>query len=397
MKKYLILLLLLILIPLKSLAQDKVNIYVFHQYTCPHCKAALTYLDELKDKRDDFMVYDYELAKEEHAFNRIQYQKICEALKIDIQSVPLIIIGNEYFIGFSDSKKDEINKYIDFYKDKNYKDIAGITLDLVDDDGNSKIIPYGDKEYTVDTIFGKINLKNLSLPIITIVIGFVDGFNPCAMWILLFLITMLFNMKDKKKMWILGLSFIGTSAFMYFLFLMAWINVNNFINSIHFLQIIVGIFAIIFGGYNLYNYFKERKENDGCTVIKKEKRKFVTKNVTKIVENKYFILSILGVMALAVIVNLIELLCSLGLPTMYTEILSMNNLTTGEYIRYNILYVIFFIIDDLVIFVISMITLKSTAISTKYNKYSHLIGGIIMLLIGILIIFKPEWLSFNFS
>ena len=397
MKKYLVLLFLLILIPLSSLAQDKVNVYVFHQYTCPHCNALLTYLDELKKDRDDFILYDYELAKDEHAFNRIQYQKVCEALDINIQSVPLVIIGNEYFIGFSDSKKDEINKYIDFYKNKKYKDVTGITLGLIDDDGNSKIIPYDDKDYYVDTIFGKINLKDLSLPIITIVIGFVDGFNPCAMWILLFLITMLFNMKDKKKMWILGLSFIGTSAFMYFLFLMAWINVNNFINSIHVLQIIVGIFAVIFGSVNLYHYFKERKQDDGCTVIKKEKRKFVFSKVTKIVENKYFILSILGVMSLAVIVNLIELLCSLGLPTMYTEILSMNNLTSSEYIRYNILYVIFFIIDDLIIFVISMITLRSTAISTKYNKYSHLIGGIIMLIIGILIIFKPEWLSFNFN
>ena len=204
-------------------------------------------------------------------------------------------------------------------------------------------------------------------------------------------------MKDKKKMWILGLSFIGTSAFMYFLFLMAWINVNNFINSIHLLQIFVGIFAIIFGGFNLYHYFKERKQDDGCTVKKKEKRKYVFSKVTKIVENKYFILSILGVMSLAIIVNLIELLCSLGLPTMYTEILSLNNLTTGEYIRYNILYVIFFIIDDLVIFVISMITLRSTALSTKYNKYSHLLCGIVMVVIGLLLLFKPGWLMFNFK
>ena len=397
MKRYFILLILLILMPLSIFAKEKVNIYVFHQYTCPHCKALLSYLDELKNERNDFIVYDYELRKEENAHNRILYQKVCKALDINANSVPLIIIGNEYFVGFSDSKKETINTYIDFYKDKNYKDIAGIEIGLVDDDGNSTIIPYEDKEYTVDTIFGKINLKNLSLPIITIIIGFVDGFNPCAMWILLFLITMLFNMKNRKKMWILGLSFIGTSAFMYFLFLMAWINVNNFINSIHFLQILVGIFAIVFGSVNLYHYFKERKQDDGCTVIKKEKRKYVFSKVTKIVENKYFILSIIGVMSLAVIVNLIELLCSLGLPTMYTEILSMNNLTSSEYIRYNILYVIFFIIDDLVIFVISMITLRSTAISTKYNKYSHLIGGIIMLIIGILIIFKPEWLSFSFS
>ena len=396
MKKFLFLFLFTILIPITSFANEKVNIYIFHQYTCPHCKAALNYFDILKSERNDINIYDYELLKSENAHNRIIYQDVCNLLDITRQSVPLIIIGNEYFIGYSESKNDEIIKMIDFYKNNNYKDIVGQKLGIVNED-NNEIIKYNDKDYSVDTIFGNINLKNLSLPIITIVIGFVDGFNPCAMWILLFLITMLFNMKNKKKMWILGLSFIGTSAFMYFLFLMAWINVNNFINSIHILQVFVGIFAVIFGAINLYHYFKERKQDDGCIIIKKKKRKFILNKIMHIVENKYFILSILGIISLAVIVNLIELLCSLGLPTMYTEILSLNNLSKNQYILYNLLYVLFFIIDDLVIFIISMITLKSTAISTKYNKYSHLIGGIIMLIIGILIIFKPEWLSFNFK
>ena len=396
MKKHLIILLLFILMPVITLANEKVNIYIFHQYTCPHCKNALTYFGKLKAERNDINVYDYELLKEENAYNRILFNKVTEIMNIKVKSVPLIIIGNDYFIGFSDSKIETIDKLINFYKENTYKDIVGQELGIIDKD-NNPIINYDDKDYNVDTIFGTINLKNLSLPIITIIIGFVDGFNPCAMWILLFLITMLFNMKDKKKMWILGLSFIGTSAFMYFLFLMAWINVNNFINSIHLLQIIVGIFAVIFGITNLYRYYKERKENNGCNVIKKEKRKYVLGKITKIVESKYFFISIIGIISLAIIVNLIELLCSLGLPTMYTEILSMNDLSTNQYIRYNLLYVFFFIIDDLIIFIISMITLKSTAISTKYNKYSHLIGGIIMLIIGILIIFKPEWLSFNFN
>ena len=395
MKKYLIILILFLIIPLNIFANEKVNIYIFHQYTCPHCKEALAYFDELKSKDNNITIHDYEILKSENAHNRILYNDICELLDIKIKSVPLIIIGNDYFIGFSNSKKEKVNELINFYKENDYKDIVGQKLKVVDED-NNPIIKYDDKDYTVDTIFGTISLKDLSLPIITIIIGFVDGFNPCAMWILLFLIAMLFNMKDKKKMWILGLLFIGTSAFIYFLFLMAWINISEFINSIHILQIIVGLFALIFGSFNLYHFYKERKE-DGCQVIKKEKRRFIFDKVKKIVENKYFIISIIGIISLAAIVNLIELLCSLGLPTMYTEILSMNSLSTGEYIRYNFLYIFFFIIDDLAIFIISMITLKSKAISTKYNKYSHLIGGIIMILIGILIIFKPEWLSFNFN
>lgn len=394
MKKALIFFFIL-LMPIFAFANDKVNIYLFHNYNCPHCEKAIEYLDEIAKKDSSLSIYQYELLKDEHAYNRNLYNKACELLDIKVSSVPLIIIGNDYIIGFSENKKDVINKTIEFYKNNDYKDIVGEEIGISKNTDNP-VIHYDDKDYEVDTIFGRINLKNLSLPIVTIIMGLTDGFNPCAMWILLFLISMLFNIKDKKKMWILGGTFIFTSAFIYFLFMMAWLNINNYLNSINYFRLIIGIFAIGFAIVNLYNYYKSRKE-DGCVVIKKEKRKLVFSNIKKIVYSKSFVLSIIGIMILAAVVNLIELLCSIGLPMMYTEILSVNNISGNSYYRYILLYIFFFIIDDLIVFVISMITLKSTAISTKYNKYSHLIGGIIMLIIGLLLIFKPGWLSFNFK
>ena len=111
---------------------------------------------------------------------------------------------------------------------------------------------------------------------------------------------------------------------------------------------------------------------------------------------KTYFLAILGVMGLAVTVNLIELACSSGLPLIFTQILALNNLNSFQYFIYILIYILFFLIDDIVIFTIAMKTLKLTGISTKYNKLSHLIGGILMLLIGILMIYKPEWLMFNF-
>lgn len=101
-------------------------------------------------------------------------------------------------------------------------------------------------------------------------------------------------------------------------------------------------------------------------------------------------------MGLAFIVNLIELACSAGLPLLFTQILAINDLSKFMYALNIGIYIFFFLIDDLIIFIIAMITFKVTGISTKYTKYSHLIGGIIMLLISILMIFKPEWLMFNF-
>lgn len=395
MKKFLLITIFLFLIPFKTLANDNVNIYIFHSETCIHCQHALKYLDELKNQRNDITIYNYEISKDINVHNRNSYNKAMEALDIEINSVPFIIIGNSYYVGFSDSSKEEFNKAVDYYKKHNYRDIVGVALELVSDNGYENL--QYEKEYKISIpIIGEINLSDFSLPLISIIMGLVDGFNPCAMWILLFLITMLFNIKDKKKMWILGLTFIGTSAFVYFLFMMAWLKVNDYINSIKTLQLIIGIFATIFGIINLYRYYKERK-TDGCTVIKKEKRKFVFEKIKKIVENKSFILSIIGIIILATLVNLVELLCSLGLPIMFTEILSINNLSSDIYFTYIGLYILCFMLDDIIVFTISMLTLKSKAISTKFNKYSHLISGIIMIIIGLLIILKPEWLAFKFN
>ena len=256
---------------------------------------------------------------------------------------------------------------------------------------------YGMDSYSVDTgLFGVVSLKDVSLPIFTIILGAVDGFNPCAMWILIFLITMMFSMHDRFKMWILGLTFIFTSGFVYLCFMLSWLSLASFLSSVVLIRFLIACFAVSFGMVNIYRYFKSLNSDVGCDVTDKKKRVKIMERIKKIVNEKSFLLSILGIMLLAFSVNLIELLCSLGIPVMFTNVLAMNELSTLEYVIYIGLYLIFFLIDDILIFVIAMKTLKIKGISNKYTKYSHLIGGIIMLLLGILMVIKPEWLMFNF-
>ena len=203
-------------------------------------------------------------------------------------------------------------------------------------------------------------------------------------------------MKDKKKMWILGLTFIITSGLVYLAFMLSWFNLASLVPKLQLLRFIVAVVALGAGIFNLNNYIKSLSKDDGCEVVDDKKRKKIINRIIKITSNKKFILAFLGIILLAATVNLIELMCSIGIPLIYTQILSMNNLSTFKYLIYMIIYIVFFLLDDILIFAISMKTLKVTGISTKYTKYSHLIGGIIMLVIGILMILKPEWLMFNF-
>lgn len=256
---------------------------------------------------------------------------------------------------------------------------------------------YGMDSYSIDTgLFGVVSLKDVSLPIFTIILGFIDGFNPCAMWILIFLITMMFSMHDRKKMWILGLTFIFTSGFVYLCFMVSWLSLASFLSSVILIRFLIASFAVVFGMVNIYRYIKSLNSDVGCDVTDKKKRLKIMDRIKRIVNEKSFLLSILGIMLLAFSVNLIELLCSLGIPVMFTNILAMNDLSTLEYVIYMGLYLIFFLIDDILVFVIAMKTLKIKGISNKYTKYSHLVGGIIMVLLGILMVLKPEWLMFNF-
>ena len=158
----------------------------------------------------------------------------------------------------------------------------------------------------------------------------------------------------------------------------------------------MALVALVAGILNLNNYIKSLSKDDGCEVVDDKKRRKIIDSIIKITSNKKFILAFFGIILLAATVNLIELMCSIGIPLIFTQILSMNNLNTFKYMIYMFIYIVFFLLDDILIFTISMNTLKVTGISTKYTKYSHLVGGIIMLIIGILMLLKPEILMFNF-
>lgn len=408
---------LFLLIPFSVSANEKVNIYLFYGDGCPHCSALEEYLDEEYSTDKDVKVYKYEVWNDSN--NQTLWQKVADVTGEEAKGVPYFVIGKEVLQGYSasDAWESKVDKAIEKAKKTNYNDNVGITLGVVqgkitkDDDNSTTNYDPDKKEADIDDYYnsdsnsnseskldipliGTVSLKDMSIPVIAILIGLVDGFNPCAMWILIFLITMLFDYPSRKKMWILGCTFLFTSAFIYFLFMISFLNVAMFINSITILKLLIAFFALVFGGFNIYRYFKTK--DVGCDVVDKNKRRKIINRIKNILSSKSFAFAIGGIILLAISVNLIELLCSLGLPVMFTEILAYNNITGVKNILYIILYIIFFLIDDLVVFFVAMKTLKITAISNKYSKYSHLIGGLIMIAIGLLMIFKPEWLMFNF-
>lgn len=369
-----------------------VTLHLFYSSTCPHCASEKEYLKELEKKYDYLDIKYYEVSDK-----AMVTEKVRDGLRIKESYVPITVVGSDYIIGFSAATEDEIESLITKYHNEDSCDAVDTILSGKNIEKclrkNKNIV----KESSVKNIplLGKVDVKKVSLPLISLVMGLVDGFNPCAMWVLIFLITMLINMKNKKRMWILGLTFIISSALVYLLFMLVYLNIATALIQTWF-KYLIALVALVGGVINLKSYYKTRKKDVGCTVTDAKKRRKITLKIQKILSEKSFLFALIGIVVLAFSVNLIELACSAGLPVLFTQILTINNLTVLSKALYIFIYLLFFMIDDIIIFSIAVITFKVTGISNKYSKYSHLIGGIIMLLIGLLMAFKTEWLMFNF-
>jgi hypothetical protein len=177
------------------------------------------------------------------------------------------------------------------------------------------------------------------------------------------------------------------------LFLSAWLNLFLFLGWVTGIRILIGLIALVAGGYYLRDFWVNRE--GVCPVTGNQKRQKIFQKIKAITQKRQFLLALLGIILLAVAVNAVELVCSAGLPAIYTQVLALANLPTWQYYLYLIFYVIIFMIDDLFVFFAAMITLRVTGIQTKYARYSHLIGGLLMLVIGLLLLFKPGLLMFG--
>jgi hypothetical protein len=395
--------------------QPMTHLYLFYGEGCPHCGKEQEFLKTLKAEYGDkiqittFEVY-YSPA------NAHLMETIGNELGLSVSGVPLLFVEDTPIVGFGaaettgskiretiedcldtacKSRVDEIVEESGLSgKELRAPEVKGIKEGEEVKNSEQKIIQGSvDQDLNLKVPFlGQVNLKTLSLPVLTLLLGAMDGFNPCAMWILIFLITMLINMEDRRRLFLLGFTFIFVSALVYFAFLAAWFNLFQFIGLVYWVRLLVGLVAIGSGIYHLKNYYEKET---GCKVTNSEQRSKLMKRMKNVIQRRNLWLALVGISALAVSVNLIELVCSAGLPAIYTNILSLTDLTTVEYYAYLALYTLIFMIDDLFVFSVAVKTFEVTGITSKYSKMSNLIGGIVILILGILLLFRPQALMFG--
>ncbi|PWB38670.1 MAG: hypothetical protein C3F02_03085 [Parcubacteria group bacterium] len=369
------------LTPITASAGVPLEVYFFHSQTCPHCIKEGYFLDQLEKKYGAAInIQRFEVSQSQDNIKLLM--DFGQRLQANVSGVPFLVIGDQYIAGFLSAETTGIQ----------IENLIQNALRKSNDSLSSEQIPDPNKALSSLPRIGNIELNNLSLPALTIVLGILDGFNPCAMWALIFLISLLIGLKDRRRMWILGVVFLVTSAVVYFLFMAAWLNIILFLGFIFWVRIIIGLVAIGGGSWNIKSWYQSRGT---CKITQAPSRRRIFEGLKKAALREKYVLAILGIIVLACAVNLLELVCSAGFPAVYVQVLAINHLSGWEYYSYILLYILFFMMDDLLVFAGAMITLRATGLSNKYAKYSSLIGGALMILIGLLLIFKHQWLSFG--
>jgi glutaredoxin len=239
-------------------------------------------------------------------------------------------------------------------------------------------------------LFGHVDAAEVGLPLFTLAVGLVDGFNPCAMWVLLFLLSILVNLKSRTKILAVAGTFVVISGLAYFAFMAAWLNVFLLVGYLRWVQVTLGLLAVFVGAVHVKDYFAFHK---GISFsIPESAKPGIYARVRRIVTAENLTGAIVGASVLAVLVNIVELLCTAGLPALYTQVLTMRQLPAWQNYAYLTLYIAAYMADDTLAVTLATVTLGKHKMQEREGRWLKLVSGVVVLALGVVLLFKPEWL-----
>jgi len=358
----------------KPTADEGFGVHFFYLPGCPHCDAQKPFNEKLANTYPSIQFIYYDATKpKEHAL----LSEMLEDLGVKNEpAFPITIFGKQVFGGWE--SEETTGKEIEMAMQKC---LAGNCPQGVSIEPSDEIVL---------PIIGEIRPSSYSLTSLAVILGLVDGFNPCAMWVLVYLISLIATLKDKKRIWLLVGSFVLASGVLYFLFMTAWLNAFLLIGYVRPVTIAIGLVALG-GGILQTKEFLKTKGAIVCEVTDEESRKKTMTKIQKIVSSPITWGTIAGIVALAFVVNSIEFACSAAIPAIFTHVLSLSNLSTFQYYGYILLYVFVFMLDNLIIFGTAAFAMTSS-LGDRYVKYSRPVGGTILIILGALLLFAPNLL-----
>lgn len=399
----------------------KIKLYFFWSKTCPHCAEAHPFIDSLPQK------YPWiELESHRVSDPGVQdiWQNIASKTSTEARSVPYMASCEKAIVGYSSEAVTGeflVNRLKNCYlslggklsdADLPTKGATSTTTSAQTDaplfgtcgtdtgegtcDATSLSEPVAEPEVQPVELplVGVVTPETMSLPLLTLVLAGVDAFNPCAFFVLLFLLSIMVNAKSRSRMLLVGGIFVFFSGFIYFLFMTAWLNIFQLLGAGSdggMIILAAGCLALIAGVINIKDYFFTKGEV--TLSMSAENRTSLIKRMGKLSNSSNLGALLIGSTVLAILANAYELLCTAGFPMIYTSVLSMHNLPDIERYMYLVLYNIVYVIPLAIIVIVFSATLGKRKLTEKEGQTLKLMSGVMMLGMGIALVIDPTALQ----
>ena len=348
------------------------ELQVFVREGCPHCAAAKAFLPSLVRQRPGLQVRLRDVGTDPLA--RAELLRLSQEKGIQAPGVPTFVYGERVLVGFDDAGG------------RGRELLALIDLQMPEEDPEG----LGELDRVRLGPLGSISAAGLGLPLFTLVMGLLDGFNPCAMWVLLFLLSLLVHWRDRRRMALVAGTFVLVSGAVYYAFMAAWLNVFLLLGWSTGLRLVLAGLALTVGVVNVRDF--QRQDSRFTLSIPAEAKPGLYARMRGVMQSRSLLPALAGVAALAVVVNAVELLCTAGLPALYTAVLSQQNLTPAAHYGYLALYIVGYIADDSLMVGAAVLALSSNRLTETGGRWLKLISGTVMLVLGAGLLLRPGWL-----
>ena len=377
---------------------------ILERSDCAHCMSERSFLESISKTRGDLSIRFYDVNGE----GKDLFRQVTERAGLP-KATPITIAGGVIMQGFdqADTTGKRLMSLIEASKGKpqvtfkEYLAMEGSASGISESvsgascgDGSACPLPdAAPTEFRLPIVGKVVDVSAYSLPTLAVVLGFIDGFNPCAMWVLVTFLVMLAHAKSRRRMVQVAGLFVLAEAVMYYLILNVWMTAWNFVGMDRIVTPTVGVVAILGGLFFLYEWYTSLGTEMACRIVDAERRSKIISQVKSFVTGEFTLLVALSVIGLAFSVNVIEFACSIGIPQAFTKIIELNHLGFLGTQGLMFTYIIFYMIDDLLVFGLAIWSFDRLHLTEKYSKWSALLGGILMIFLGYLLMFYPAALS----
>lgn len=361
----------------------RVTLHFFWSNRCPHCLEARPFVKSLQARYPWLEVVSYDL--NDNPVSRTRFVDMADLLGQQATSVPTFMLCARMYVGWGGEQHGGPfleQKLLACYASVYGESAPGSTQALAEQSATAPLeVP----------LFGELEAEDLSLPVLTLVLAGMDAFNPCAFFVLLFLLSMLVHTHSRRFMLLVGGVFVAISGLVYFSFMAAWLNVFLVFGELKAVTLGAGVVAILIALINIKDYFWFR-EGVSLTLSDGQKHGLFHRSRALLGERSVPAL-LASTVLLALVANMYELLCTAGFPMVYTRILTLNQLPAAGHYLYLLFYNVVYVIPLLLIVVLFAATLGSRKLKESEGRFLKLLSGLMMLALGALLAFAPQRLN----